>query len=363
MDSVTQNANGTLTFLFNGVNALFIPTDGLTGYNRNNNTGYGNFTLLLTSADLSECTLSTCDLTLATFDYVPNLGANVFFALLFGLLLIANVSLGVRYKTTGYTIAMVLGLVGEVIGYVGRILLHDDPFDPTGNNFLIYLVPITIAPAFFSAAIYLCLGRIVGVYERGKKISRIAAGGYTLIFCCFDLISLILQAAGGALAATAATVSETSTGVNVMLAGLAFQVFSLVVFMAICTDFAWRVAKTRRNHGKEGVQSTNLFIAFLVGLGVATTFILIRCAYRVAELSGGFHGPLANDQTTYMILEATMIAIATLCLTILHPGLCFQGHWHDADFPIFSRSKGRSTPIEMQRTQPARRMSSEDSVA
>jgi hypothetical protein len=36
------NANGTLTIVENGVLALFIPTHGITGFNRNNNTGYGN---------------------------------------------------------------------------------------------------------------------------------------------------------------------------------------------------------------------------------------------------------------------------------------------------------------------------------
>jgi hypothetical protein len=56
---------------------------------------------------------------------------------------------------------MVLGLIGEVIGYIDRILLNQNPFDHTGNNFLLYLVPLTIAPAFLSTAIYLCIARIV----------------------------------------------------------------------------------------------------------------------------------------------------------------------------------------------------------
>merc|ERR1711939_1173666 len=47
----------------------------------------------------------------------------------------------------------VMGLVLEVIGYIGRILLHNDPFND--DNFLMYLVTLTIAPALLSASIYL----------------------------------------------------------------------------------------------------------------------------------------------------------------------------------------------------------------
>jgi hypothetical protein len=47
----------------------------------------------------------------------------------------------------------------------------------------------------------------------------------------------------------------------------------------------------------------------------------------VAELREGFDGPLANDEVTFMILEGAMMVIATLCLTVSHPGYCFGGYW------------------------------------
>lgn len=54
----------------------------------------------------------------------------------------------------------------------------------------------------------------------------------------------------------------------------------------------------------------------------------------MAELSGGFGGHLANDEVSYMILEGVMIIIASLALTIMHPGIGFgkvawaEGDWH-----------------------------------
>jgi hypothetical protein len=42
----------------------------------------------------------------------------------------------------------------------------------------------------------------------------------------------------------------------------------------------------------------------------------------------------------FMILEGAMISIATICLTVLHPAVCFQGAWHEANFNLRS-SKGK----------------------
>jgi hypothetical protein len=336
--NITINPNGTLTVPFNGVQALFIPTDGITGFNRDNNTGYGNITLLENHDAL--CNITTCDLTLAHFDYIPSLGGNALYAAIFSIYIIANLYLGIRHKAWGYMAAMFFGLVGEVIGYIGRILLNQNPFDPTGNNFLIYLVCLTIAPAFLSAAVYLCLARIVVVY--GEHLSRFRPRTYTLIFCSCDVFSLILQAAGGGIASGATTQSQDQMGINIMIAGLSFQVFSLALFAACCAEFAFRLWKNPQSWSMEHARlyESKLFKAFLCGLCAATLTIFIRSCFRVAELSGGFHGPLANNEISFMILEGAMIVIATSCLTLLHPGVGFQGMWAAANFTFRTRKNG-----------------------
>lgn len=330
----TINPNGTLNIFVKGKHTLFIPTDGLTGYNRNNNTAYGNFALLV---DPTQCNLTTCDLTLATFDYIPSLAGNALYCAIFGVYLLLNLYLGFKHKTWGYMMAMFWGLVGEIIGYIARILLHNNPFDPTGNNFLIYIVCLTISPAFLSAAIYLTLGRIVVAY--GESISRFKPRTYTLIFCGCDLFSLVLQAAGGGMASSSHTASGTQTGINLMLAGLSFQVVSIFIFAAMSLEYAWRLYKNpmawETTHAS--LYNSKIFQAFLCGLVLATLAIFTRSIFRVAELSGGFRGSLANNQISFMILEGAMIVIATTCLTLLHPGVAFQGAWADANFTFRKR--------------------------
>lgn len=81
-----------------------------------------------------------------------------------------------------------------------------------------YLIPLTLGPAFLAAAIYLCLGRIILVY--GESISRIQPRTYTILFISCDFLSLVLQAAGGALSATADTEGQGDVGVNIMVSEL-----------------------------------------------------------------------------------------------------------------------------------------------
>jgi hypothetical protein len=254
--------------------------------------------------------------------------------------------------------AMVLGLALEVVGYVGRIMLHYSPFDY--NNFLIYLVTLTIAPALLSASvsielssgravlilffiqIYLCLARIVVVY--GENLSRFRPRTYTIVFCTCDLICLVLQALGGAIASGANNNSSSNLGKNLMLAGLIFQDVSLALFAICCTDFFLRVRKSKGNWNSRYLDITNsrLFKVFLLGLMAATITIFTRSSYRIVELSGGFSSTLfTSDEAIFMIFEGLMIVIATSCLTFLHPAVCFQGAFASANFSFRVKKNAR----------------------
>jgi hypothetical protein len=50
-----------------------------------------------------------------------------------------------------------------------------------------------------------------------------------------------------------------------------------------------------------------------------------------------------------MVLEGAMIVIATSCLTLLHPTICFQGAWHEANFN-FRTKKNNSSSTRTERS-------------
>ena len=74
------------------------------------------------------CTLDICPIEYAQISYQPSLGGNIAYAVILGLILIAQLGLGIRYKTWGFMVGMVGGLVLEVVGYAGRVMLHYNPF-------------------------------------------------------------------------------------------------------------------------------------------------------------------------------------------------------------------------------------------
>lgn len=65
----------------------------------------------------------------------------------------------------------------------------------------------------------------------------------------------------------------------------------------------------------------------MTGQAVATIAILIRSAFRVAELRDGFQSKLAGNEIAFMILEGGMIMVATVCLTVFHPGYSLGVSW------------------------------------
>jgi hypothetical protein len=266
---------------------------------------------------------------------------------------------------------MLCGLVLEVVGYAGRLMSHHDPFRQ--SPFLIYIICLTVGPAFFSAAVYLCFARIVVVY--GEANSRFAPRVYTITFVVFDILSLVLQGAGGGIAAIAERGSKQMyKGIHVMIGGLVWQVVSLMLFMLMSVDFALRTKKNAggRNLALQGLTVSLKWKAFLcgnahpvypyhvmqltfsipVGLALATITIFARCIYRVVELNAGFDSRLANEEVTFMVLEGALVAIAVLSVSTSHPGLIFRSHWVEADFQLgnkICKATGSSTTsVEME---------------
>lgn len=157
-----------------------------------------------------------------------------------------------------------------------------------------------------------------------------------------DFISLVLQGAGGGLAATANDHSASDTGRAIMVAGVVFQVVSLLIFMGLWLEFLFHLRKTSESaktvHFIE-LRNTKKFTLFQYALGAAVMLIFIRSVYRVAELQQGFNGPIANDEVSFMILEGPMIFLAVLVMTVLHPGIAFGGLWSSATWSVRRSTK------------------------
>ena len=83
----------------------------------------------------AQCTLATCSRAQSFLNYSPNLAGNVLYLALFAAILIAQTGLGLWLRTWSFLAGMFSGLVLEVIGYAGRLIMRKNPFKI--GNFLL----------------------------------------------------------------------------------------------------------------------------------------------------------------------------------------------------------------------------------
>lgn len=291
-----------------------------------------NGTVYTASGNNANCTLSACPIETSIYGYRPTLPGSSAAIALYAIAILINIFLGVRHKTWGFMTAMLLGCVDEILGYVGRILYNQNPWGQTG--FIMQIVLITIGPVFFCAAIYVMIYKMINYID--ASAARFNPKYIYWVFITSDILSLILQAVGGAMSSTSN--GSSSSGVNIALAGLAIQVATLTFFIAICIDYAIRSRSTWSSSGSYPISLRfKIFVSFLT---LATLTIYTRCIYRIYELSQGYSkaSEALRDQPLFNALELAMILIATYALIVAHPG------------PVFYQRKGiEESPAERKR--------------
>lgn len=153
-----------------------------------------------------------------------------------------------------------------------------------------------------------------------------------------------------------------STGDHIMVAGLAFQVVTLLMFQLLCLDFLNKTLMRMRTMGDAALdpkhaalRGSTKFRAFLVALGLATFCIFIRSIYRVAELSEGWTGALIRNQRLFIGFEGAMVIVAVLVLNIFHPGYCFrEGYVQKKYRNLFRKKDKKSVDVGDEKSSPVR---------
>ena len=85
----------------------------------------------------SNCTLGPCPIDWSILRYQPNIPANSIFLAVFGVSLLIHTLQGWKWRTWGFAASMLCGCILEIIGYAGRLIIHDNPF--SFNGFLMQI--------------------------------------------------------------------------------------------------------------------------------------------------------------------------------------------------------------------------------
>ena len=164
------------------------------------------------------------------------------------------------------------------------------------------------APCFFSAAIYYILGQMITQY--GRRYSLISARMYLAIFVSFDIISIVIQAVGGASASKAGgedPPGNTKPGTNIMMAGIIIQLISMSAFGLLWLVFLWRA------------RAVPIPKAILIVTTFSAFCIIVRNFYRAVELSQGWKGYLITHEVYFAVLDGALMALSVGIFNLFFP--------------------------------------------
>ncbi|KAG9123027.1 hypothetical protein FRC07_000342 [Ceratobasidium sp. 392] len=262
------------------------------------------------------------------FNYVPTGWVGITFLALFGVTTAAHLLEAVIFRAWFMIPTLVLCGICELIGWGGRYWGHLSPTN--GDAFLMQICTTIIAPSFMTAAMFLILPKIIN--ELGPQYSRMSPRLYSIIFITADVSALIIQAVGGALASIADTLEGANQGSHIMLAGIIIQLVAVVLFTLLALEFVTRYTLNRPAR-KAAVSAEPVFQKFagwetvpqglvwmLVGLAIATVFIVIRSVYRTIELTDGWNGTIISTEKWFNWFDAMPIVVAMVTFNVFHPG-------------------------------------------
>ncbi|KAG8712965.1 hypothetical protein FRC09_019270 [Ceratobasidium sp. 395] len=262
------------------------------------------------------------------FNYVPTGWVGITFLALFGVTTATHLLEAVVLRTWFMIPTLVLCGIGELIGWAARYWGHLSPTN--GDAFMMQICTTIISPSFLTAAMFLILPKIVTVV--GPQYSRISARLYARIFITADVAALIVQAAGGAMASTADTPEGSRRGGNIMLAGIVIQLVAVVLFTILALEFTIRYSLNRpaRSVPEPEPKYTGWalvprgVVLMLVGLAIATVFVLIRSVYRTIELTDGWNGTIISTEKWFNWFDGMPIVVAMVTFNVFHPGILLR---------------------------------------
>ncbi|KAH7067299.1 RTA1 like protein-domain-containing protein [Paraphoma chrysanthemicola] len=210
-------------------------------------------------------------------------------------------------------IYVIIGALCEVGGFGARISSHFD--NQEWGSFIVQGVLLLVGPLFFAATIYMMLGRTIRL-AGGEDVSLIKPKWYTRIFVTADVTTLIIQGLGASIMGTM-KLNLALAGEKIVIAGLALQVATFIVFLVASIDFHIRM--NRKTVLYTSTEPAGDWRRMLWILYSVSTLILFRCAFRLIEYSMGNAAYLIAHEWTLYTFDAVPMFLVLVLLLVLQP--------------------------------------------
>ncbi|CCG84832.1 protein of unknown function [Taphrina deformans PYCC 5710] len=241
-----------------------------------------------------------CDPNQGSYGYIPSLAAGIAFTVIYGILTVYSLFVSVRQRK--WFISFAIGGILETVGWIGRSVAHHHVCN--SHMFIMQICCLLIAPALFSAALYILLGILI---QKAPKYSALSPRTYIIVFCSIDFLSLLIQAVGGGIASSANTNAESLKGSYIVVGGVFVQLAGMTAFTILGTQF---LVKSVRH----GVRfDTQVLVAAIF----ATVLIFIRNIYRAIELLQGWNGHINTTEGYLIGLDGVSMVLCMMLLCYL----------------------------------------------
>ncbi|KAF2027425.1 RTA1-domain-containing protein [Setomelanomma holmii] len=244
------------------------------------------------------------------YRYVPTLVGAIIALIIFLIMALLHLWQYLKLRKS-IIIYVVLGALCEVGGFGARISSHFD--NEEWGSFIVQGVLLLVGPLFFAATIYMMLGRTIRS-AGGEDISLIKPKWYTRIFVTVDITTLIIQGLGSSIMGTM-KLNLALAGEKIVIAGLALQVATFIVFLVASIDFHIRMnRKAVSSATAVGDWRKMLWILYSV-----SALILLRCTFRLIEYAMGNAAYLIAHEWTLYTFDAVPMFLVLVLLLVLQP--------------------------------------------
>ncbi|KAJ5656151.1 hypothetical protein N7507_008101 [Penicillium longicatenatum] len=300
----------------------------------------------------------SCDVILY---YVPSFAAAILFCALFGLTTIVHIIQAVVYKKVelmypAIHLAQLTIPLGICMGRDhGFCLGVSDLFDTWFTIFFL------LAPIWINAFIYMTLGRMVNFFLPDKRLCRISARRFGVIFICLDILAFLVQLAGAVLSSsTGDSMKMVMLGVHLYMGGIGLQDMFILCFLALTIHLHRQLLQLEINGTERDIQKLKhcaypwrwQFYTIYLALGLITVRIVFRLA-QYAQGTSASNQVLTHEVYEY-VFDAVPMFLALVLLNVFHPGRNLQGP--DSKFIKIARAekKEKARAAKMEKEQKSR---------
>ncbi|CAO1618554.1 unnamed protein product [Parajaminaea phylloscopi] len=303
--------------------------------------------------------------------YVPSLPGNATVAAFYGLF--SAVMFWHVFRTRSWWgLCEPIGAFFSFLGFILRCVQRNNQASQ-GLYIAMYLF-VVLSPACFLAFNYIVYGRLLTAVtgidrsQTGKAARRVKSPyspvpprSYTAIFVVSDVVTFLIQAAGGGMQTSKSPIRLT--GDKVFLAGVVLQLASYVFFTVL---MVWAHIKLVRDEPEVySLRPSNILrqppLTVLFGLYLSSLFIIIRQIYRSIEMAQGYGGTLFTTEIYTMLLDAMPLLIAIGIWAVVWPkGLLDKTHPTDGVLRRMdgqaaeggAPTTGQASPVDVEKEGP-----------